>query len=220
MENPWRKLPETAPFVLACDQQRICGFNMTAKKEHQIHVEVLPEPYTGNLEASILLLNLNPGFYDRNQHFLTGNEYFVKTSRANLVHGQLEYPFYLFDPDNADSPGYYWWSRKLKPLIQAFGLKKIANEVCNIEYFPYHSQNFGANISIPSQAYSFHLVQEAMKRNALVIQMRSRRVWQNAIPELSDYRHYYVLKNPQNPVVSENNCPDGYPEILKRLLKG
>jgi len=78
----------------------------------------------------------------------------------------------------------------------------------------------GANISIPSQAYSFYLVQQAMKRNALIIQMRSRRVWQNAIPELSDYRHYYVLKNPQNPVVSENNCPDGYPEILKRLLKG
>lgn len=64
MENPWRKLPEAAPFVLVCDQQRICDFNAIAKKEHKIHVEVLPEPYTGNPEAPVLLLNLNPGFYE------------------------------------------------------------------------------------------------------------------------------------------------------------
>ncbi|MHB8600691.1 MAG: hypothetical protein ACYDER_28285 [Ktedonobacteraceae bacterium] len=90
------------------DQQRICDFNAIAKKEYKIHVEVLPEPYTGNPDAPVLLLNLNPGFYEKNAHFLTGNEYFTKTSRANAMHEQLEYPFYLFDPDNADSPGYYW----------------------------------------------------------------------------------------------------------------
>lgn len=217
MENPWRQLPETAPFVLAYDQQLVHDFNATAKTHHKIHVEILPEPYTGNPEASILLLNLNPGFYERNLHFLTGNEHFVKTSRANLVHEQLEYPFYLFDPNNVDSPGYYWWSRKMKPLIQVFSLKKVANGICNIEYFPYHSENFGVNISIPSQTYSFYLVQQAMKRNALIIQMRSRRVWQVANPEMNSYRHYFVLKNPQNPVISENNCPDGYAEILKLL---
>ncbi|MEO8970571.1 MAG: hypothetical protein ABI406_03105, partial [Ktedonobacteraceae bacterium] len=122
MENPWRKLPEMAPFVLACDQQRVRDFNATAKTRHEIHVEILPEPYTGNPEAGILLLNLNPGFYESNERFLTGNEHFVKTSRANLVHEQLDYPFYLFEPGNIASPGYYWWSRKLKPLIQAFGL--------------------------------------------------------------------------------------------------
>ena len=70
MRNPWIDLPETAPFVLACDKQGIGDFNHTAKPEHTIHLELLPEPYTGNPEAMIILLNLNPGFYERNEKFL------------------------------------------------------------------------------------------------------------------------------------------------------
>ncbi len=33
--------------------------------DHQIHLKILPEPYTGDPEANIILLNLNPGFYER-----------------------------------------------------------------------------------------------------------------------------------------------------------
>lgn len=217
MHNPWIDLPETAPFVLACDKQGIVDFNTKAKPEHKIHLELLPAPYTGNPEAKIVLLNLNPGFYERNERFLLGDEYFIKASRANLTHTQQAYPFYLLDPRNAASPGYYWWSRKLKPLIDRYGLKKVANKVCVVEYFPYHSVHFGCTIVVPSQAYNVYLVKEGLKRNALIIQMRSRRVWQHAIPGLASYPNYYELKNPQNPTISANNCPGGFPEILKVL---
>jgi len=88
-----------------------------------------------------------------------------------------------------------------------------------IEYFPYVSEKFGCQTCIPSQAYNFYLVQEAIRRNALVIQMRSKRVWQEAVPGLMSYHNYYELRNPQNPAISQNNCPDGYPEILKVLDK-
>lgn len=84
-----------------------------------------------------------------------------------------------------------------------------------IEYFPYTTEHFGCNFQIPSQKYTFFLVEEAMRRNALIIQMRSKRVWQEAIPALSGYPHYFALKNPQNPTISEKNCPDGYPEIVR-----
>lgn len=104
MRNPWIDLPETAPFVLACDKQGILDFNHTAKPEHTIHLELLPEPYTGNPEAKIILLNLNPGFYERNEKFLLGDEHFFKASRANLTHTRQDYPFYLLDPRNAASP--------------------------------------------------------------------------------------------------------------------
>ena len=88
-----------------------------------------------------------------------------------------------------------------------------------IEYFPYTTEHFGCNFQIPSPKYSFYLVEEAMKRNALIIQMRSKRVWQRVIPALSNYPRYFVLKNPQNPTISEKNCPDGFPEIVRVFTK-
>ena len=67
MRNPWLSLPEKAPFVLECDKQSILDFNSRAKPQYWIHLEELPEPYTGNPLANIVLLNLNPGFYERSE---------------------------------------------------------------------------------------------------------------------------------------------------------
>ncbi len=217
MQNPWLNLPEKPLFVLACDEQIILDFNYKLNARYHLHLEILPEPYTGNPEAKIILLNLNPGFYESNARFLTGDDYFQKTSRANLAHTCQEYSFYLLDPGNSRSPGHDWYRKKFRHLIDQFGIKKVAREICVIEYFPYHSEKFGCMTRIPSQAYSFYLVQESMRRNAIIIQMRSKRVWQEAVPGLRSYHNYYVLINPQNPAISQNNCPDGYPEILKIL---
>jgi hypothetical protein len=214
VQNPWLSLPETPPFVLVDDKHIISE----VKPHYQIHLEILPEPYTGNPDANIILLNLNPGFYDRNEKFVLGDAYFQKTSRANLAYAWQEYPFYLLDPGNSRSPGYEWYRKKFRRLIDQFGLKKVAKEICVIEYFPYHSEKkIGRRFRIPSQAYSFYLVQEAMRRNALIILMRSRKEWQEAVPGLKSYHNYYVLINPRNPAISQNNCPDGFPEILKIL---
>jgi len=138
MRNPWLSLPEVAPFVLESDKQSILDFNRIARPYHQIHLEELPEPYTGNPLANIILLNLNPGFYKRNELFRReGGDaytYFVKANRANLIHGYQEYPFYHLDPNNKESPGYYWWSRKLKQLISRYEAKKVASEVWSLCY--------------------------------------------------------------------------------------
>jgi len=169
-------------------------------KVRMSHFWTIKNTYTGNLEAKILLLNSNPGFY---KGTVLGDDYFQKTSRANLRHTKQEYPFYLFDPKNRASFGYLWWSRKLKPLIALYGLHKIAHEIFNVEYFTYYSAKFSGNIIVPSQSYSFYLVEEAMKRNALIIQMRRKKVWQEGVPGLMSYHNYYVLKNPQNPAISQ-----------------
>ena len=117
MHNPWLLLPETAPFVLSSDKKSIRNFNNQAKQEHQIHLELLPEPYLGNPQAKIVLLNLNPGFSESDILFHRDNAYFAKTSRANLHHECQEYPFYLLDPKNLAAPGSGWWRRKLQWLI-------------------------------------------------------------------------------------------------------
>ena len=231
MDNPWLDLPETEPFVLECDRQNVESFNLTAKENHHIHTEVWAEPYTGNPEAEIVLLNLNPGYYKGQMDFLPGNPNFLPANRANLRHEKREYPFYLLDPRLEDSPGYWWWTRKLRPLIDLFpresdghlsfeGLRRVANEVFVVEFFPYHTRNYSDKMCVPSQKYSLYLVREALKRNALIIQMRSQKIWQQAIPELGkpsddNNSRYFILNNPQNPTISPNNCPDGFPEIRK-----
>ena len=62
MQNLWLDLPETKDFVLPCDKESIRNINDQAESKHQIHLELLPEPYLGNPQANIVLLNGNPGF--------------------------------------------------------------------------------------------------------------------------------------------------------------
>lgn len=216
MSNPWTDIPTTAPFVLPCDKQAIVAFNASAKPGHTIHTEVLPAPFVGSLVAPILLLNLNPGFSKRNEQYLE-DKYYRQAVRANLVHDRQDYPFYVLDPRIDANPGYGYWIRILKPLIALYGLKKIANEVCVVELFPYHSEHFAGKLCVPSQKYSRYLVQEALRRNTLIIQMRGRIVWQKAILELASYSNYYCVNSPQNPTLSAKNCPKGFHEMVKEL---
>jgi hypothetical protein len=105
MKNPWLSLPKKPLFVLSCDRHAILSFNRTARDEYRVHNEELPEPYTGNTSANIVLLNLNPGFYERNEVFHQNDSFvsFAKMHRANLFHEYLEYPFYHLDPKNSQS---------------------------------------------------------------------------------------------------------------------
>ena len=53
----------------------------------------------------------------------------------------------------------------------------------------------------------------------LVVVMRSGRLWEAAVPELRGYKRSFTLVNPWNPVLSPNNCPDGFPSILREIEK-
>ncbi len=175
-------------------------------------------PARASARVNIVLLNLNPGFYERNETFFQDPtyEYFVKTNRANLNHEQQAFPFYHLDPANVSSPGNYWWSRKFKQLINRYGAQKIANEVSNLEYFPYTSPHFGCNkFILESQKYTFHLFKEALKRDAIIILMRGKNLWEQAVLALKEYP-YFTLNSAQSASISENNCLDGYKQIVKR----
>lgn len=62
MDNPWASIPDYAPFVLDADAALIASFNASASEDHRIRLDVPPEPFLGNLEANVVLLNLNPGY--------------------------------------------------------------------------------------------------------------------------------------------------------------
>lgn len=223
MLNPWLNLPLAEPFVLAEDEQIIFEYNKSLKdkyrEDQKVHLEVFPESYSGNTQAKIVLLNLNPGYYPRNKEFGNGTADFRRMWRANLAHELQEYPFYHLDPKLKGSPGEVYYRLKFRAPITEFGEKSVAEEFFVVEYFPYTTKRGIGNIRrIHSQEYGFFLVREAMKRNAIIIQMRCKSRWQEVIPALRSYTRYYELRSVQNNAISEKNCPDGYPEIRKVLL--
>lgn len=216
LENPWLQLPKQPPYVLPDDGEQIRAFNARAKPQLQVHLELIPEPFLGNPTAPVVLLNLNPGYSpsDVRHH---ENPVFAKRSRDNLLHQDSKYPFYLLDPE-ITAPGHHWWNRRLRALIERVGRETVAQRVLCVEYFPYHSTNFGhQRLDLTSQQYSFSLVRHAVSRNAIVVIMRGRRLWLDAVPELNEFRHLRELRNFQSPYVSPRNCPDSFESILTAL---
>ena len=217
MQNPWVKLPDSSPYVLEDDRNAIEVHNLTSKPIHQIELRMLPEPFLGQCNASVVLLNLNPGVAegDIKQHSQAD---FIKLSRDNLNHiGDTEYPFYLLNPSIKTSPGYLWWYKRLRRLIEDCGHKQVAQNVLCVELFPYHSERYKA-LNVPSQGYSFYLVRQAIERNAIIIQMRSRQLWFKHVPELETYANWMEIGNPQSPYVSPNNLPTGYQTVVDAIL--
>lgn len=219
MRNPWLDLPHDPPFVLEQDRAIIEKHNRTASAERFIHLNCLPEPFLGKPDAPVILLNLNPGFDPDDVRFHLEDRAFIERSRANLRHEAQDYAFYLLDPAIEEAPGHRWWTSHLRGLVEACGRQTVARNVLCVEHFPYHSERFGFNGLVPSQEYSFYLVREAIRRSALIVQMRSRRIWFEAIPELRDYPHWCELSSPQSAYVSPRNCPR-YNQVVERIRAG
>jgi hypothetical protein len=224
MKNPWKHLPKTQPYLLKTDRDIIELFNKKNKgKDCMIKSELLPEPYLGKINAEIILLNLNPGFSESDKEFHQNNRYFREICRKNLFHKDFEYSFYLLDPKISDSPGHKWWidekKGRLRKLLEISDSKTIANKICCIEYFPYHSKKFKKiKEPLPSQKYTFYLVKKAIERKATIIIMRSKNLWFDAVPELKNYKTIYILKSPQNVVLSEHNCPKKSFNLIEKIL--
>lgn len=74
-----------------------------------------------------------------------------------------------------------------------------------VEYFPYHSVNY-KHISrfTPSQLFSFEIVRQAILKEKIIVIMRSKNLWLEAVPELASYT-YMTLKSAQNVVISPQN---------------
>jgi hypothetical protein len=217
IDNPWTYLPTAEPFVLESDRQAVSEFNTKARDEFKLRLELLPEPYWGNPNAKVVLLNLNPGFSDDDVRLHRTNAEFVECCRRSLLQEEQEYPAFYLNPAFSDTPGYRWCQRKLGALVNIVGRKKVANGIFCIEFFPYHSNRYKRMRSIlPSQHYSFHLVREAIRRGALMIMLRGKRGWLTQVPELVGYP-FYTLNSAQSGVISPRNLPAGFDDIVKAL---
>ena len=214
MENPWTELPEAPPFVLSDEHDPIRLFNNKTKDIQKIRLELIPEPYLGTPSSPIVLLNLNPGFMEEEIVFHLSDPHFISESRKTLLHLEQEYPFYLLDPELSNSEGHKWWMKKLRRPCEIGGVRRVSRSIFCLEYFPYHSARFKPMKRIlRSQRYSWFLASEAIRREAVIIMMRGKRFWYDAMPGLESYPRLYHLRNVQNVTISPGNCPEVWPMI-------
>jgi hypothetical protein len=218
MDNPWRQLPEQPPYVLPTDAPAVAAFNRRVGDDHAIRADFLPEPYLGDPTAPIILLSLNPGFDERDR-LLFENPCGRALGLGNLLHAPSSYPFFLLDPRVAYAPGAGWWTRRLGAVIRLVGVETVANRVCCVEFFPYHSRKYrGMGGILDAQRYGFDLVEQAIDRGALIVAMRSMKLWCANVPRLAAYDNLHACSNWQSPYISPGNLPTVFPAI-ERILR-
>lgn len=218
MDNPWNLLPEQAPFVLPSDAFAVEVFNKGAQNNYKLQIESkLPEPFLGNPTAPIVLLNLNPGFAEDDYLYIE-DPVARELQLGNLRHLSAAYPFYHLDPRMARFGGAKWWTRRFRDLIELVGVGVVANQIFCVELFPYSSVEYrGMRRVLGSQRYGFHLVNQAIDRRALIVLMRSRREWCEAVPRLAYYDRLHQCSGPRNPYINSVQLSKAFPEIVRIL---
>lgn len=239
MENPWKNHDFNSDGnILKADLNIINEFNKLqsslgdSKNEYyRIHEELFPAPFMGDVfNAKIILLMLNPG-YEENE---ASKNYYSKYRDAWIKHitsqPDSRPPLFCFEKEYIKDSDY--WYKKLIHLTpkhlsddQKFDI--IKHNVAVIQYMPYHSLKF-KNIPkkfykkevkyLISQEYNFYIVNKAIERNALILVLRGKKLWEEAIP-LLDKKHGHVgyTNSPQNITLTEKNLGEFYPEVMKRL---
>jgi hypothetical protein len=213
-QNSWADIPTEPPFVLPMDWPYIDVASKLQKSDGgRLHTGRMPEPRSGPRNAPVVVLQMNPSYEkEREQEPLSA----VDDARLRAALRD-EYA-----PHIGIADGHAWWNRAVAgPIAQCGGAHRVARGICSIEFFPYPSLNFAcAHLRLPSQAYQFRLVREALARDALIIITRGWSLWLGVIPELHSAKDRNVLltKNPRRVAISQRNLPDGgYDRVLAAL---
>ena len=210
------------------DKDSVQAFNRRTKNpKFKLRLDYLPEPFQGNPHAPVVLLNLNPGFRSTSPR---PDKYFRNIVFANLQQqpisrskSQKDFRFYhlnirFWQKKVPGAGGHEYWFPLLRSLIAETGYHRVANRLLCVEFFPYPSEKFDRNLpNLKSQEYGFNLVRRAMKRKAVIIITRGWNHWEFAVPELKNYSKLERLKNHRRPWITENNLPNTYKTIIKKL---
>ena len=237
MENPWPQLPTDAPHVLRSDRCIVEKFNARyADKHHRdcrkpscagcftLQTQLLPEPFIGDPDARVYLLNLNPGYEPKVDDDWHANPAYRTAIIDNLGHRPAEFPFYFLDPRLKDAPGSKWWKRYSRWWIEDVGIEKLARNLFCVELFPYHSTRYNPvpkkalspNGLVPSSAYGFHLVRRAIRTGRPIVATRRFKAWCAQIPKLRGYANLFRLRTTSSVWLSPDNIED-YDRLVGEL---
>lgn len=137
MDNPWCLLPEAQPFVLQADAAVVSAFNQKyAGTPYELHTELPPEPFSGRLDAPVVLLDFHPDYSENDAAIMLGNAKFQQAMKNTRGFSVQDYPFYHLNPCfKQGNKGYDYWVDKFRKLFEIdFDLKKCANSFCSCRH--------------------------------------------------------------------------------------
>jgi hypothetical protein len=227
MKNPWLRVPSDPPYFQPLDEDTLAERYPLTDSDNKIHLECLPEPFQGRLDAPVVVLGLKPGF-DPGDPAAHRDPAFMEAARRSLAHEPLPYPVYLLDPRFAGTPGGKYYREALKALAGELGAgpadvhhaawKAIANGVLFVSYFPYHSVATKLHTKpLTSQMYGFHLARQAIDRAALVLVVMGDAWWSRSVKELASAPRVFRARNVRTWTLSANNLPGGFEEAVREL---
>lgn len=224
MENPWLTFypKENAPKFHDLDRAHAQAFNkaLEGHNEYKLAEHLEPYPYWGNPNANIFVLLANPGISKRETDVsFRINPENVNRNLGNLRHESADsFLSWVHSPDNPERES-EWLIPRIRKVVHETSLERVSSGLFLINYHPYNSISwYPIPFTFETQRYSFHLVSEAMKRNALIIMSRNKLGWFTAIPGLYEYKNRVTFVSSRSVHISQENLgSEAYENLLKRL---
>lgn len=208
----------------------------------EITFDSLPEPYSGNPDAVVYCLNMNPGIPDPNfdttpisdnlytqgslenlRHNVSDpfwTEGLVKDSQGNIINDNNLFQQLLNDKKASNEyvihEGARWQREKTKELRE--GLNGRNPNIFFLEYFPYHSSHgFDFPDYLPSYEYRNALLEFAMNEEKIIIIMRKEKLWygisdNNIGCRLMRYKKKLFIKYSQGGWLTRKNMTQAIPD--------
>lgn len=211
--NPWLNLTIGNPFVASCDFPVINS--RLSRIAGRVHLDLYPEPFMGDPDAEVYLLNGNPGYSDTDNCFAYPSSAMSRMldvyshKNRDFLWNDSSSPVQTLCPKSGRTiihPGHGYWQKRLNQLTQQL---KHNPRLFVLELYPYHSEKFYSFMRkpLPSFAYTKDLVNDAMTQNKIIIFLRHQKDWENVIPGLKAYPHVYTLNSGRNISLTPGNMP-------------
>jgi hypothetical protein len=89
-----------------------------------------------------------------------------------------------------------WWSKRLRRLPEVTSWRQVGECLMDREFFGHHSRTWRSlPIPVPSQAFTFQLLREAMDRDCLIVITRCWTHWVWNVPGLYTYERIIHLNS-------------------------
>lgn len=215
--NPWKEFDFLAKDqVHRLDREGVDNFNSKLEKSKSKSASRLllsrantPLPFFGALDATLIILAANPGLDPINtpQEETPERRRLFDQARRHELHS---HPFVFLRPEFQNTPGYTWWEKRTRQLREAVGDDVFLNRTFSAEIHPYKSQNYKPlHEPLPTQGYTFSLVNELVRNGAFVILVRAKNEWCSAVPSLQHNDRVIELNSKQSSYLTERNMPVG-----------
>jgi hypothetical protein len=230
--NPWHRLPDQPPFVLAEDRDAVLAFNDESRQKghpHSLNLQIIPVPFVGRTDAPVVLLGNIAGAGGEHPDDYQKWPVYADRLRKNLLHQNLDFQFLPMGIDAETLPPHKrWWTDKLKHLLDSFGNGPaaeaiLARSILAVEFFPYRSYSneyHHEKLSLMvSQEYSQVLVYDAMENGAVIVIRYGKKKWFDAVRGLENYQHLVLLKEARQTFISPSGVADvdGYKKVVDKI---